>query len=99
MNGRKRRSRHKGGSGNAVRAGRAKGSKRLQQVQACLIQAVRLGELIAVMFEGDEEPHYLPIERLDEVLAKPGLVMLMGNEAVTQYVTTRKPDTAPRVLH
>ncbi len=99
MSGRKRRSRHKGGSGNAVRAGRAKGSKHLQQVQACLIQAVRQGELIAVMFEGDEEPHYLPIERLDEVLAKPGLVMLAGNDAVTQYVMTRKPANAPRVLH
>jgi hypothetical protein len=96
----KRRSRHKkGGSGNAVRAGRAHGSKRLQQVQACLRQAIRQGELIGVMFEGDDEPHFLPVDRLDEVLAKPGLVMLAGNDAVTQYVIAKKSAPEPRRLH
>lgn len=86
--------------GNAhVRAGRANGSKRQRRVQACLFQAVREGRLIAVMFEGDEEPHYLPAERLDETLVKPGLVMVMGNDAVTQYVLALKTGAAPRVLH
>lgn len=97
----KRRNRPGGGGfGNAqVRAGRANGSRRLQQVQACLFQAVRQGDLIAVMFENDDEPHYLPVERLDETLAKPGLVMVMGNDAVTQYVLAQKAGEVSRVLH
>ncbi len=99
MSGQKRRSRHKGGSGNAVRAGRANGSKHLRQVQACLIQAVRQGELIVVMLEGDEEPHYLPVARLDEVLANPRLALLGGSDAVTSYVMSKAAAQAPRVLH